>query len=133
MHNAFVCITSSGSYPADQEVMPGVTIRPLSRRSQRPKFQCLNLDDGPTPVWYEGEALISLGGCLTPVCGESPSAVVDASLSSVLESSVHPKYCLSSRACAGILRRARARGKALPPMLQAALEARAAEQDQPTA
>jgi hypothetical protein len=37
------------------------------------------------------------------------------------------RYCLSARACRGILRRAEKRGKTLPPMLEKALEFRATE------
>jgi hypothetical protein len=45
-----------------------------------------------------------------------------ASLSEVLETGPLPeKYSLSPKACSGILRRAERRGKALPPMLKAAL------------
>lgn len=49
------------------------------------------------------------------------------SLSSVLEpeASIPPKYWLSAKACAGILRRAAKRGKQLPAMLEAALTSRA--------
>lgn len=36
------------------------------------------------------------------------------------------RYCLSQRACAGILRRADKRGKKLPPLLQEALTLNAA-------
>jgi len=44
------------------------------------------------------------------------------SLSSVLEQGpIPPKYFLSAVACEGILRRAKARGKALPPALHSAL------------
>jgi len=48
-------------------------------------------------------------------------------LSDVLQppSEVHEKFCLSAKACAGILRRAEKRGKALPEALRIALEARA--------
>ena len=108
-------------------------IKPCLKRSVKPKFQCLNLDDGPKPVWSEGDMLISLGSSKTPVnITESHSEEGACSLCAVFEPRVHQKYCLSQRACAGILRRANARGKALPPMLKAALEARAAEEDQPT-
>ena len=63
-------------------------------------------------------------------CGESsmlntsdlPNDVSECSLWQVLESEVSPKYSLSKRACEGILRRAEARKKALPPLLKAALE-----------
>jgi DNA (cytosine-5)-methyltransferase 1 len=43
-----------------------------------------------------------------------------------LEEQAPEKYCLSRKACEGILRRAAKRGKALPPMLKEALEAQAA-------
>ncbi len=47
-----------------------------------------------------------------------------SSLSDVLETGpLPPRYSLSAKACSGILRRAERRGKALPPMLKAALEA----------
>jgi hypothetical protein len=44
-------------------------------------------------------------------------------LSDVLETGPLPqRFSLSAKACSGILRRAERRGKALPPMLRAALE-----------
>jgi hypothetical protein len=46
-------------------------------------------------------------------------------LSWILEPDAPEKYSLSQKACAGILRRAERRGKALPPMLYEALTARA--------
>ena len=54
--------------------------------------------------------------------GESPSVVVESRLSQILEDSPLPKYCLSAKACQGILNRANKRGKELPPELKAALE-----------
>jgi hypothetical protein len=46
-----------------------------------------------------------------------------ATLSEILEvGNVPPRFSLSERACAGILRRAERRGKQLPAMLKAALE-----------
>jgi hypothetical protein len=51
------------------------------------------------------------------------SSLLVASLSDVLETGpVLPRFSLSAKACSGILRRAERRGKALPPMLKAALE-----------
>lgn len=49
------------------------------------------------------------------------------SLSQILQDDVPPKYFLSAKACAGILRRAAKRGKALPPHLEAALQAVASQ------
>jgi hypothetical protein len=57
----------------------------------------------------------------------SRSAGDVCSLSDVLETQPLPqRFSLSAKACAGILRRAERRGKALPPMLKAALEQSAA-------
>ena len=90
-----------------------------------------------SPAYYpaiEGETLPSSfngwqnagmawpGGFLTLSISEWPSAAVVCSLSQVLEADVAPKYYLSPRAAAGILRRAEKRGKELPEQLRGALE-----------
>jgi site-specific DNA-cytosine methylase len=62
------------------------------------------------------------GVCLTASFSESPSAAVVCSLSDVLESHAPPRFFLSAKAAAGILRRAKKRGRTLPSRLQAALE-----------
>ena len=54
--------------------------------------------------------------------GESPRDENASVLSQTLVESVPEKYCLSEKACAGILRRAESRGKQLPPILKEALE-----------
>ena len=59
---------------------------------------------------------------LTLNTGESPSAAVESTLSSILEVNAPEKYYLSAKACEGILRRAERRGKQLPKMLKDALE-----------
>ena len=60
--------------------------------------------------------------CWTLNGSEWPSVVVVCSLSDVLETQqVPPRFYLSPKACAGILRRAEKRGKELPPMLLQAL------------
>lgn len=46
-------------------------------------------------------------------------------LSQILQAHVPPKYYLTKRACSGILRRARERGKPLPPQLEMALKMQA--------
>lgn len=53
--------------------------------------------------------------------GESPSAAAESHLSQILEECPHPKYCLSAKACQGILSRANRRGKKLPEILETAL------------
>ena len=70
-----------------------------------------------------GECLM-LNGSEWPSAAEGSSA---CSLASILEPSVAPKYFLSRKACAGILRRAEKRGKALPVVLRAALMAVASQ------
>jgi len=67
----------------------------------------------------------SLGAYWTLNTGTSPNAAKESTLSQILEGMPHPKYYLSKTACLGILRRAEARGKELPPQLKLALEIQA--------
>ena len=52
---------------------------------------------------------------------EEPNILVYTKLSQILEENPDPKYNLTPKACAGILRRAERRGKKLPERLKAAL------------
>lgn len=62
------------------------------------------------------------GGCLTLNTSESPNDAVESSLYSVLEHGGGTRrYCLSPKACEGILRRAEERGKTLPVLLKETL------------
>ena len=70
------------------------------------------------------------GVCLTASFSESPNVADVCSLSDVLESHVPQRFFLSPRAAQGILRRARKRGRELPPRLQAALESLATRPDE---
>ena len=72
---------------------------------------------GPTGCW-------TLNGCEhNGIHVPCRSAGDVCSLSDVLETGpLPPRFSLSAKACSGILRRAERRGKALPPMLKAALE-----------
>ena len=116
----------SGKMSQVQQV-PGLdaTIRLCCRRSQRAKFQCLDLESGQTPEWYEAEALISLGACTMPNISERHSGAGACFLSAILQENAPERYSLSPKACKGILRRAERRGKDLPPLLKAALERQA--------
>ena len=49
--------------PAHSRLPGDVTIVPCLRRSQKPKFQYLDLGGGQMPEWCEAEALTSLGAC----------------------------------------------------------------------
>lgn len=53
---------------------------------------------------------------------EKPNVPVDTKLSQILEENPNPKYNLTPKACAGILRRAERRGKQLPEVLKTVLE-----------
>ena len=109
--------TSWGRLPA----IIGVTFKPYSKKSDRPTFQCLLLDDRQEPEWLEAQNAESHGECLTLNFGASPSTARESSLSQVLESGGTYRYSLSPRACAGILRRVKERGKCLPEILEAVL------------
>lgn len=61
--------------------------------------------------------------CLTLSSSEFPSGAAACSLSDILETgALPPRFYLSPKACAGILRRAEKRGKRLPERLRRALE-----------
>ena len=102
-----------------------------SRRSSALKtapVQCLDLTPGHgdllgRPYWEMNSAW--LGDVWTRGSGVSPREERGSSLSQILQLSPHPKYYLSPKACLGILRRAKERGKELPPQLKDALMAQA--------
>jgi hypothetical protein len=70
--------------------------------------------------------MASAGEWSTLDTSESPNDAVECSLSDVLETTVSERYALSARAARGILRRADARGRTLPPELEQALKGLAA-------
>ena len=74
---------------------------------------------GGIATWTDDGVL--LGELSTLNTGECPNVVVESRLSQILEDAPHPKYCLSAKACLGILRRAERRGKDLPEKLKMAL------------
>ena len=53
--------------------------------------------------------------------GEFPNVERESTLSQILDLNAPEKYCLSPKACSGILRRAEKRNKTLPSMLKDAL------------
>lgn len=63
----------------------------------------------------------------TILTSQEESDVTTKALAEILQSNVASKYYLSATACAGILRRAKERGKTLPEALHRALEDRAAQ------
>ena len=76
--------------------------------------------DGPLPTEFSTHSF-----------GECPSAVVESRLSQILEATPPSKYFLSAKACAGILRRAKRRGRELAPELKSALEMQSQSENGP--
>ena len=92
---------------------------------QRRTGETLELSSGR----WQGSGMVSPGESLTlnlsestAILGPSPSDGGVCSLSDILETGDHlSRYCLSPKACAGILRRAEKRGKVLPEALRSRL------------
>ena len=121
-------------YPARSAQGPprGRTSASSSRRSSELRtipFMSLDLTPGHGNLLGESYwELISpsLGGSSMLNTGPAPLSEEDVfSLSQILQDAPPRKYYLSKTACLGILRRARERGKELPPQLKAALMAQA--------
>ena len=109
----------------------GRTSKPSSKRSSgsknRKRHRCLRLKktDGPTPtVTWETDGAWHTA-FLTLNTGASPNEGQESFLSQILQADVPQRFYLSRKACLGILRRASARGKALPEILKDALEQQA--------
>lgn len=97
-----------------EEIIKIVEPAPLCLRFQK--------KDGLTPTVTSETDGALLTELLTRNTGECPSVAVESTLSAILEADAPEKYCLSAKACEGILRRAERRGKELPDMLRKALE-----------
>lgn len=75
------------------------------------------------PYWEYDPVWLGQPGTLNT--SECPKGVVGSSLSQILQAIVQLKYYLSRKACLGILKRSRKRGKPLPTQLKTALMAQA--------
>lgn len=71
--------------------------------------------------------MTQLGESLMLNIGEYPNVENESTLSEILEDNVPEKYYLSPKACLGILRRAKSKGRKLPDNLRIALEQKVAE------
>lgn len=100
------------------------------KKSQKAIFQCLIVENGQIPVWLETGKQLQLGECWMLNTGECPNVERESTLYTILMENVPDKYYLSGKACAGILRRAKQRGKKLPEILEMALQERVWEQSQ---
>ena len=109
---------------ATGEEISGPSSRPCatSARKEGFLFLCLKAGNGETPdaSWEMAGALP--GVSMTLSIGPGPlSGGEGSTLSQILDLNAPEKYCLSPRACQGILNRAQRRGKELPDMLRDAL------------
>lgn len=115
----------------------GSSLKNSSKSSNRaPRCLRCHVADGPTPTvtWETDGVLLTV--LLIHSTGVKPSETQlqallpkgvhlndaeDCTLQHVLQANAPTKYYLSEKACRGIIRRAKARGKELPAMLEAAL------------
>ena len=109
------------------EKISGRSSRRLSISRTVP-VMCLDLTPGAgnllgLPFWEINSAWLGESWMLNS--GVSPSEERESSLSRILQDSPHQRYYLSRNACLGILRRAKVRGKELPPQLETALRIQA--------
>lgn len=96
-----------------------------SPKSATPMLLFLDLRNGRKPDVSWEMAGASHGELLMLNFSEHPNEENGSHLSDVLEDTTHPRFCLSKKACEGILRRAANRGKELPKELKDALERQA--------
>jgi len=106
----------------EKEKTLDVSLKKLLKLRMKPmQFLCLKKVSGCMQVKLWEMIFPLLGGHSMHSFGEFPNVVDESTLSQILEDSPHPKYYLSQKACLGILRRAKSRGKELPKILEEAL------------
>lgn len=108
---------SGKTYPARSVQTADLILKPCSKKSCKSPFLYLNTA-GATPAWLTVETVSFVGGLSTVNFGEYPNVVKESSLSQILQDDAPSKYSLSPKACEGILRRAKAKNKTLPPELE---------------
>lgn len=90
-------------------------------QTKQPMFLDLRKENGTLVGASWGMGIPSRGECLMRDFGESPSEEEESGLSQILEANVPQRYLLSEKACLGVLRRSKNRGKPLPFILNLAL------------
>ena len=110
------------SAPTKEKTSESYSKKQRKSLTKMPLFLDLRRESGQRQdaSWQMGGAL--LGEYSMHSFGESPKEDVESHLSQILEDNPHQKYCLSAKACQGILNRANRRGKVLPQILKEALE-----------
>ena len=117
------------SQPSSKKSLKSVNREPMcvsvSRITdgQRPGATTLRMESGRLLGDYTMHSFGEQPSSLMEECSfpALPNGVSVSRLSQILEDSPPRKYCLSARACEGILRRAEKRGKELPKELHDAL------------
>ena len=119
------CFGKMSRASSARKTMPLGASLPLSLERMPPSLAHTNQDGGRVSVWLPDQNGAWRGELRIYSTTECPSADAEcsSSLSEILEPSVPPRYYLSGKACAGILRRAEKRGRELPKALREALEA----------
>lgn len=123
------CATSSSRDGRCERTFPACSPRTAagtSLSSWAPWWAPMSLfppEDGRARVWQPDRSALALGGSSTLNGSECPNDAAGCSLSLILEAQAPGRFFLSGRAAAGVLRRARKRGRALPRRLHDALEA----------
>lgn len=90
-------------------------------KTKAPMFLDLRTGSGNLAGVSWGTGIPWLGASLTLNFGEFPNVVEESGLSQILEDNVPQRYLLSEKACLGVLRRSKNRGKPLPFILNLAL------------
>ena len=106
-----------------REKTSGVSSKPSAKLPIRPYLSLDIRKASGQPLGISWETVTqSRIGLSTRNTGEYPNIAVASTLSQILDLNAPEKYYLSKKACEGIIRRAKRRGKELPEMIKEALE-----------
>ena len=105
-----------------KEKTSDASLKSSSESARKYLFLDLRVDAGHSQERSWVTATVSRGGSSTRNTGEYPRDAEESTLWQILQEDAPERYCLSAKACEGILRRAERRGKALPQILRDALE-----------
>ena len=122
--------TSGEHCPPHEERTSAESLKNCAGSKMMP-LMCLDLRNGSQQDLFGGTDTQWHGGVSMLSTGESPRDASVSTLSQILMGTAPERYYLTPRACQGILRRCRQRGKILPEPLKTALE-RQAQETQPT-
>lgn len=110
------------SVATKERILESYSKNSAKSQTKQPMFLNLKRGNGTLVGASWGMGIPSLGECLMRDFGESPKDEEGSGLSQILEANVPLKYYLSAKACEGVLRRAKKRGKILDEILETALK-----------